>query len=92
MILELLLGYLVLINLASLTMMYWDKRKAVKNRYRISEKSLLMSGALGGIIGMLMGMKMFRHKTRKRSFQLPVVFIIFLNLIYWYLIYLYFLG
>jgi len=86
---RLLIYYLVFINLVSFFMMFLDKRKAVKGRYRISEKALLLSGAAGGVVGMLLGMKYFRHKTRKGSFKLPTVGVVLLNLVYWYLMYVY---
>ena len=40
-----------------------DKRKAVKDKKRISEKKLLLMSIFGGAIGGLIGMKTFRHKT-----------------------------
>ena len=42
-----------------------DKRKAVKDKKRISEKKLLLMSIFGGAIGGLIGMKTFRHKTMK---------------------------
>jgi uncharacterized membrane protein YsdA (DUF1294 family) len=48
---------------------YWsDKRRAKKNRWRKSESSLLCLGFLGGAVGALLGMVVFRHKTRKWYF------------------------
>ena len=84
-----LIYYLVFINFLSFFMMFLDKRKAAKGKFRISEKALLLSGAAGGVIGMLLGMKVFRHKTRKRSFQVPAAGVVLLNLAYWYMIYFY---
>jgi len=82
-----LLYYYMFINIISFIMMLVDKRRAVRHDYRISEKALLLSGAAGGVIGMLLGMKLFRHKTRKRSFQVPLAGVVVLNVIYWYLMY-----
>ncbi len=45
-----------------------DKLKAKKGAWRISEKTLLLLGALGGALGGLLGMKAFRHKTKHRYF------------------------
>ena len=45
-----------------------DKRKARKDRWRISEKSLLLLAVFGGI-GTFLGMKLFRHKTLKWYFE-----------------------
>ena len=48
----------------------------------------MVPGILGGIIGVLAGRKVFRHKTRKTSFHIPIVGIFLLNVGYWYLLYL----
>ena len=41
-----------------------DKRKARRNRWRISKSMLLTLGFLGGSVGAILGMKLFHHKTR----------------------------
>ena len=46
--------------------MWWDKRKAVKQDWRVSEITLFILGFIGGVIGILGGMFKFRHKTQKR--------------------------
>jgi len=65
--------YLIL-NGVSLSLFYADKRKAVKSRFRIKESTLLISGLLGPF-GALIGMVVFRHKTRKTKFLLIYVFL-----------------
>ena len=67
--------YLILINAAGLLFMLIDKRRAVKDRYRIPEKALLSIALIGGSIGCIAGMNLFRHKTRKPIFSLglPVI-------------------
>lgn len=67
--------YLILINAAGLLFMLTDKRRAVKDHYRIPEKVLLGIALVGGSIGCIAGMKLFRHKTRKPAFSigLPVI-------------------
>lgn len=45
-----------------------DKRRAVRNQYRISEKALITISLLGGGIGGWLGMRVFHHKTRKLKF------------------------
>ena len=73
---EPLLVYLLLINALGFLLMLTDKEKAKKNRWRIPEKTLLLIPLLGGSLGSLMGMRMFRHKTQKPIFSvgLPVIF------------------
>jgi len=57
-----------------------DKKKAIKNRWRIKESTLLLFAILGGSIGSYLGMKNFRHKTKHSKFTLGIPFIIFLQL------------
>ncbi|HAB01431.1 MAG TPA: hypothetical protein DCE25_00225 [Pseudomonas sp.] len=64
---------LALYPLASLisALLYWqDKRQAVHGAWRIPEKVLHASDLLGGWPGALVAQQLFRHKTRKLSYQL----------------------
>ena len=60
---KLLYSYLLIINAAGFLLMLVDKWKAKKNRWRIRESTLLIVAALGGSVGSLAGMYLFRHKT-----------------------------
>ena len=71
MVIFLLLGYAIL-NLIALSVFLIDKVKAKKNKWRISEKTLLIVAALGPF-GATVGMVKFRHKTRKLKFKLVYV-------------------
>ena len=64
--------YLGLVNLAAFCLFGADKRRAKKGRWRIPERTLLWSAALGGAPGALGGMLLFHHKTRKRKFSVGV--------------------
>ena len=57
-------GYLLCMNLLALVFMYADKRLAKKKKWRIPEKTLFLVAGLGGSLGGLLGMYLFRHKTR----------------------------
>lgn len=46
-----------------------DKRAARRGAWRISERNLLFVGVLGGWPGAVIAQQVFRHKTRKSSFQ-----------------------
>jgi uncharacterized membrane protein YsdA (DUF1294 family) len=61
--------YLLLINVFTLTLFGYDKDMAEKKRKRVSEKTLLLFTFLGGTLGALLGMRMYKHKTKKVSFQ-----------------------
>lgn len=79
------LWYLLLINAAAFVLMLVDKRKARKNRWRIPERTLILSAALGGSIGALLGMYTFRHKTKHLKFTLgiPAILIAQISLAIW---------
>lgn len=67
-----LLWYLLLFNAAGCLLMLIDKLKARKNKWRIRESTLLAIAALGGSVGILAGMHLFRHKTRHPKFTIGV--------------------
>ncbi len=77
--------YLLLINAAAFVLMLADKRKAIKNRWRIPERTLILSAVLGGSIGALLGMYTFRHKTKHLKFTLgiPAILIAQISLAIW---------
>ncbi|OJF94155.1 DUF1294 domain-containing protein [Alkalibacterium sp. 20] len=79
-----LLAMIGCINIFTFSIYYVDKRRAIKRKYRISEKALLMSSFLFGGIGAWLGMTLFRHKTQQALFKysLPVAAIITLGVIY----------
>ena len=55
-----------------------DKKKAENGKWRIQEKTIFMVTILGGGIGKILGMYIFRHKTKKLQFTigLPVITIL----------------
>ena len=70
--------YLVIVNIIGFVMMAVDKRKAIKGKWRIPEKSLFICAAIGGSVGSIAGMYTFRHKTKHMSFVIgmPAILII----------------
>jgi uncharacterized membrane protein YsdA (DUF1294 family) len=70
---------LVVINLGSITAIWWDKRRAVKGKWRVKEKTLLVWALVGGWPGGIWAMRRFRHKTSKRSFIAKYVFAVIVN-------------
>ena len=73
-----ILIYLVLINLISFLAMFIDKRKAKKGKWRTPEKTLFILCLIGGSIGGICGMYVFRHKTKKMRFIIgfPLILIV----------------
>ncbi|MBV2197325.1 DUF1294 domain-containing protein [Bacillus velezensis] len=63
-----LLIYAVLINGYGFWIMGTDKRRAKAHRWRISEKRIWLTAAMFGSLGVWIGMRIFRHKTKHKSF------------------------
>lgn len=76
-----ILIYLIAINIIAFAMMGIDKRKAIKRRWRIPEKSLFLSAILGGSIGAIAGMQLFRHKTKHTKFVIGMPAILILQIV-----------
>ena len=79
---ECLAVWLTVINLITFFAFGWDKLKAKRKEKdgrirRVPEKTLFLLAGLGGSIGALLGMKVWRHKTLHRSFRfgVPAIFI-----------------
>lgn len=77
--------YLLLINIIAFALMGIDKKRAVRKAWRISEKTLFLSALLGGSIGAIAGMQIFRHKTKHWYFKygMPAILILQLVLLFY---------
>lgn len=64
--------YLSIINALGLLLMHIDKQKAKKHAWRIQERTLLTIATIGGSLGVMLGMQLFRHKTKHLKFMLGV--------------------
>ena len=73
--------YLLFINVAAFAAMFADKRRAVQRRWRVPERTLFFLAFIGGAAGALLGMFIFRHKTRHLSFRVLLPLFLLLNLI-----------
>lgn len=80
------LRYLLIINAVGALAMLVDKIKARKKLWRIPEATLMTIAAIGGSIGVLAGMYLFRHKTRHAKFYIgvPLILAIQLAALYYY--------
>lgn len=77
--------YFLSINIIAFLLCLIDKRKAIKNKYRIPESTLLLISLIGGCFGMLVSMKLYHHKTQKLKFKLVYLFcIIWFVILYFY--------
>ena len=70
-----LLWYLAAVNAVTFTVYGIDKSKARRGAWRIPEKTLFLLPLLGGSVGALLGMKVFRHKTKHWYFVwgIPII-------------------
>lgn len=74
---EVFLYYFLAVNLIAFVVYGVDKQRAIKNKWRISESTLIWLAVIGGSIGAMTGMKMWHHKTKHRKFKygVPAIFI-----------------
>ena len=65
-------------SILAFVLMGRDKWRAASHGWRIPEKTLFLSAALGGSLGAILGMQLFRHKTKHWSFRLgmPAILIV----------------
>ncbi|MDE6219464.1 MAG: DUF1294 domain-containing protein [Lachnospiraceae bacterium] len=73
--------YLILINITGFTVMGIDKRKAVKHRWRVRESTLFLFALIGGSAGSILGMRVFHHKTRHWYFVYGMPLILILQIL-----------
>ena len=59
-----LVSYLIIANLAGFAMMGIDKYKAKHERWRIRERTLMLTAALGGSVGVFCGMRVFQDAAQ----------------------------
>ena len=80
-----LLVYLVLVNAAGLLFMFVDKQKAQRGQWRIPEATLMLTAAIGGSVGSLLGMYLFHHKIRHSKFTvgIPLILVLQVALAIW---------
>ena len=78
--------WLILINLVTFFVFGLDKLKAKRkvnheSIRRVPEKTLFLLAAIGGSIGALLGMKVWRHKTLHKTFNVGVPLILALQIL-----------
>ncbi len=82
--------YYLAINLTAFTFMYIDKKKAIKDKYRIPEKTLFTLSLIGGFVGSHLGMETFRHKTKHMKFYVVNILSLVLHIGFIYFVFFYF--
>ena len=83
---KILFYYLAIINALSFLLMLIDKQKAKKNRWRIPENTLLGICLIGGSLGGMIAMNVFRHKTKHLRFSIGIPLMLILHIVVLYFI------
>lgn len=73
--------YLFLINVTGFIIMGVDKKKAIKQEWRIQEKTMFLIAGFGGSIGVYFGMQNYHHKTKHKQFVYGIPSIFLLQLV-----------
>ena len=76
---NIILYYLLAVNIATFFLYGIAKYKARKGRWRLSEATLLMMAVIGGSIGAWSGMRLWHHKTMHKKFKYGIPIIIILQ-------------
>lgn len=81
--LNLIFVYLGIVNVIGFAIMGIDKRRARRNALRVPEATLFSVAIIGGSIGTILGMFIFRHKTKHWYFKfgMPVILLLQIALV-----------
>ena len=82
---QLIVIYLVAINVVTFFMYGIDKWKAQHSKWRIPEATLIGLAVIGGSIGAWLGMRAWHHKTMHKKFQfgIPLIIVAQIALVIW---------
>lgn len=73
---DIIMGYLLIVNVLAFIIYGFDKYQARKAGRRIPEATLLIWAGIGGSIGAWMGMKIWHHKTLHKKFKYGIPILI----------------
>lgn len=80
-VITVLIIYYLLVNLLGFYAMYSDKLRAKKRAFRIPETTFFAIAIIGGSVGCILGMYVFRHKTRHWHFVYGMPLILILQIV-----------
>lgn len=86
MVSQLLLYYLLAINVVTLAVYIADKAKARRHAWRTPESTLLLLAAAGGSVGAMVAVFVVRHKSRHLKFRygVPAILLAQIALAVWF--------
>lgn len=67
--------------------MFIDKEKAKRHKWRIPENTLMFIALIGGSVGSILGMEVFRHKTKHMKFKLGLPVILIVQIILYFMVF-----
>lgn len=73
--------YLVIINIISAYVTLADKKRAVRNKWRISERTLILLALFGGAFSEYITMRKIHHKSKHKKFMIGLPLILFAHII-----------
>lgn len=73
-------GIALAVNLFSFGLMGYDKRCARRGRWRVPERRLFLAVACFGALGGVLGMQIFRNKTKHWSFRILFPLLLFVQI------------
>ena len=73
---QLFLYYFLVINLFGVFVMYSDKKKSRKGKWRTPENHIFAIAMAYGALGIFIGMRLFRHKTKHNKFVIGIPMIL----------------
>lgn len=82
-----ILIYLITLNCFAFLIYGIDKWLAIAQKRRISELFLLSTAFVGGTLGAVLGMFIFRHKVSKTSFLVKFLFVVGIQIGLYFLIF-----
>ncbi|WP_438749010.1 DUF1294 domain-containing protein [Pararhizobium sp. O133] len=76
-----IVAIILLINIVTFCVFWWDKDAARAGDWRVPESRLLGLALIGGSLGAVAAQKILRHKTRKEPFRTQLLLIVALHAI-----------
>lgn len=71
--------FLLILNIAAYMMMSIDKNRARFGGRRIPERTLLLTAAAGGSVGVWLAMQRKKHKTKHANFRMGIPILVVLH-------------
>lgn len=79
--------YVIIMSIISFCQMGMDKKRAMKQRWRITERTLFLTAGIGGSFGCFLGMYVFHHKTKHMRFVLGIPALMLIHIFLLYLVF-----